>query len=80
MNELEIISKCKKAINHKKPSRKLGALIAYEVFCNVLGRLFEPYVIKLIPNLFVCFGDTSENVRKATYETAKVIYKTITGE
>jgi len=78
MNELEIINKCKKAINHKKPSRKLGALIAYEVFCNVLGKLFEPYVIKLIPNLFVCFGDTNENVRKATYETSKVIMNKLT--
>ena len=73
IKELGIISKCKKAIAHKKPSRKIGALIAYEVFCNVLGKVFEPYVIKLIPNLFVCFGDASENVRKTTYETAKTI-------
>ena len=73
IKELGIISKCKKAIAHKKPSRKIGALIAYEVFCNVLGKVFEPYVIKLIQNLFVCFGDPSENVRKATYETSKTI-------
>lgn len=73
-----IISKCKKAISHKKPSRKIGALIAYDVFCNVLGKKFEPYVIKLIPSLFICFGDASENVRKTTYDTSKVIMNSLT--
>ncbi|KAL7109894.1 hypothetical protein ACP275_06G203700 [Erythranthe tilingii] len=42
-----------------------GALLAFECFCEKLGRLFEPYVIQLLPLLLVSFSDPVAAVRDA---------------
>ncbi|KAM2955564.1 hypothetical protein FF1_033690 [Malus domestica] len=34
-----------------------GALLGFECLCESLGRLFEPYVIKMLPLLLVSFSD-----------------------
>ena len=34
------------------------------MMCLMLGRLFEPYVVNLVPHLLLCFGDTQHQVRK----------------
>ncbi len=44
----------------------LGALFAFERLSLGLGRLFEPYVVKLIPQLLNCFGDTNADVREVS--------------
>lgn len=41
--------------------------------CLLLGRVFEPYVVHIIPNLLLCFGDTSVEVREAADDTAKAV-------
>jgi hypothetical protein len=44
-----------------------------------IGRLFEPYVIQIVPQLLACFGDGNSDVREATSETARVIMTKISG-
>lgn len=43
-----------------------GALFAFEMLCTMLGRLFEPYVVHLLPHLLLCFGDANQYVREVS--------------
>lgn len=49
--------------------------MAFETLILTLGRLFEPYVIRLLPFLLVCFGDGNKDVRDAAEDAAKAIVK-----
>ena len=42
-----------------------GALQAYECLAGALGRLFEPYVITILPLLLTSVADTAGPVRHA---------------
>lgn len=48
--------------NKKDADGREGSLQAFECLCEKLGRLFEPYVIHILPLLLQCFGDSSPQV------------------
>ncbi|KAI8816085.1 armadillo-type protein [Fimicolochytrium jonesii] len=74
IKEFGVMTSLKEAVEDKKRVEKReGALFAFETLSQTLGRLFEPYVIQIIPLLLVCFGDNSREVREATNDACRVI-------
>ncbi|XP_060079689.1 stalled ribosome sensor GCN1-like [Ylistrum balloti] len=79
LKQLEIMSTLEEAVKDKKnPRRREGALFAYEMLCAMLGKLFEPYVVNILPHLLLCFGDSNQYVREAADFTAKAVMKMLT--
>ncbi|XP_057374386.1 stalled ribosome sensor GCN1-like [Daphnia carinata] len=74
LKQLDIMTSLTEAIQNKKNIRhREGALFAFEQLCSMLGRLFEPYVVHVLPHLLLCFGDTNQFVREAADDTAKAV-------
>ncbi|KAJ7561862.1 hypothetical protein O6H91_03G044500 [Diphasiastrum complanatum] len=57
-----------------------GALLGFECLSEKLGRLFEPYVIHILPVLLVCFSDPVVAVRDATDAAARTIMSQLSGQ
>jgi HEAT repeat protein len=57
----------------EKWTHRQGALLAFEVLSRLLGRVFEPYVIHILPQLLTCFGDNHGDVRDACSQCARTI-------
>ncbi|CCM02945.1 uncharacterized protein FIBRA_05060 [Fibroporia radiculosa] len=80
MKELNILERLKAAAEDKKRYEpRQGAMFAFETFSTTLGRLFEPYVIHILPVLLTSFGDATPDVREATHEAARVIMANMSG-
>ncbi|KAL5990285.1 eIF-2-alpha kinase activator GCN1 [Asimina triloba] len=56
-----------------------GALLGFECLCEKLGRLFEPYVIQILPLLLVSFSDPVIAVREAAECAARAMMSQLTG-
>ncbi|VDO96968.1 unnamed protein product [Schistosoma curassoni] len=50
-----------------------SALMAVERLSLGMGRLFEPYVVRLITPLLNTFGDTNPGVREAASNAARAV-------
>ena len=75
LKEHRIMSKLQTAIEDKKNSRhRQGALLAYELLTLFLGRMFEPYTIKIVPQLLASFGDSDNDVRDSCLDAAKTCF------
>jgi hypothetical protein len=62
-----VLDSLKAMVEDKRdPQGREGSLQAFECLCEKLGRLFEPYVIHILPLLLQCFGDAAPQVRAAT--------------
>ncbi len=80
LQKYDILAKISTAMDDKKyfESRQ-GALFAIETLSLTLGRIFEPYVIELLPMLLTTFGDSTTDVREATEEACKVVMANMSG-
>ncbi|WVR05268.1 hypothetical protein IAU60_002280 [Kwoniella sp. DSM 27419] len=80
LKEYELMDKLKEAAEDKGTYQsRQGALFAYETLTSTLGKIFEPYIIELVPQLLALFGDTNTDVREATTDASKVIMSKISG-
>ncbi|KAI5807467.1 armadillo-type protein [Peziza echinospora] len=78
LKEYRIMSTLKASIDNKKEAHaRQGALFAYELLSLILGKLFEPYVIQILPLLLQSFGDTVVDVREACGDAAKVCFSNL---
>ena len=57
-----------------------GALQAFECLCEALGRLFEPYIITILPLLLACVADGSGAVRHAAVAASQRIMSQLSAQ
>uniref|UniRef100_A0A915EWB0 TOG domain-containing protein n=1 Tax=Ditylenchus dipsaci TaxID=166011 RepID=A0A915EWB0_9BILA len=75
---MEITNTLKKLLSQDRNSlHREGALLAMEMLCTIVGKLFEPYVVQLLPDLLSTFGDKNEGVRRAADDTARAVMKAL---
>ncbi|KAF4342709.1 translational activator GCN1 [Fusarium beomiforme] len=75
LREYRILSTLTDAMENKKEAnQREAALLAYELLSTLLGRVFEPYVIQIVPQLLTGFGDANANVREACLAAAKACF------
>jgi len=74
LKQLDVMTRLTEALQDKKNQRhREGALLALAQLCSMLGRLFEPYIVHILPHLLLCFGDNNQYVREATDDCAKAV-------
>ncbi|KAI9477816.1 MAG: armadillo-type protein [Benjaminiella poitrasii] len=80
LKECNVMNALKDAVDNKRMYEyRQGALFAFETLSATLGRLFEPYIIQIIPLLLVCSSDANMDVREASSDAARVIMSKISG-
>ncbi|KAH9605749.1 hypothetical protein KSS87_010195 [Heliosperma pusillum] len=57
-----------------------GALLGFECLCEKLGKLFEPYVIQMLPLILVSFSDQVTAVREAAECAARAMMANLTAQ
>ncbi|CAN1233879.1 Protein ILITYHIA [Linum perenne] len=60
-------------VDRNSAKSREGALLAFECLCEKLGKLFEPYVIQMLPVLLVSFSDQVVAVREAAECAARAM-------
>lgn len=78
MKETRLLSTLRAATENKKDTKeRQGAYLAYELLSLLLGQVFEPYVIQIVPQLLAGFGDASADVRDACLDAAKTCFASL---
>lgn len=74
VKQYNVLNELTEALQDKANGRRReGALFGLEMLTLMLGRLFEVYIVNIIPNLLVCFGDHDAKVREAAEDCARAI-------
>ncbi|KAK9919369.1 hypothetical protein M0R45_027964 [Rubus argutus] len=60
-------------VDRNSAKRREGGLLGFECLCESLGRLFEPYVIQMLPLLLVSFSDQVVAVREGAECAARAM-------
>jgi hypothetical protein len=78
LREARVLSTIRGATENKKDvNERQGAFLCYELLSLILGRVFEPYVIQIVPQLLSGFGDSSADVREACLDAAKTCFSSL---
>lgn len=78
LREYRILSTLKGAVDNKKDQNyRQGAFFAYELLSLILGRIFEPYVLQIVPQLLSGFGDATADVREACLDASKTCFASL---
>ncbi|OQO11515.1 hypothetical protein B0A48_03242 [Cryoendolithus antarcticus] len=78
LREARVMSTLRSATENKKDvNERQGAYLAYEIMSLLLGRIFEPYVIQIVPQLLAGFGDASADVRDACLDASKTAFSSL---
>ena len=73
-----VLSRLRAAAENKKdPNERQGAFLVYELLSQLLGRMFEPYTIQVVPELLAGFADASADVREACLDAAKTCFASL---
>lgn len=64
-----------RAAGQEKQTEKIGAMILVEVFCDALGRRFEPYALELSDILLQGVGDGDSHVSACADDAVQVMMK-----
>ncbi|PAV83070.1 hypothetical protein WR25_02598 [Diploscapter pachys] len=74
MKDYDMLTIIEKNLSDKSsPVHRQGGLLALEILCSSIGRLFEPYIIYVLPSLLNCFSDSDEKVRENAHMTANAM-------
>ena len=74
LKDYRIMITLRSAVEAKEVNQREAAMLVYELLSTILGRLFEPYVIQIVPQLLTGFGDSNSNVRDAALAAAKACF------
>jgi hypothetical protein len=78
LKDSRLLSTLRSAADNKKdPNERQGAFLAFELLSLMLVRIFEPYVIQIVPQLLAGFADTSADVRMACLDAAKTCFSSL---
>ena len=78
IKHLGILETLSEAMQDKKANtRREGALFGLGAISHTLGRLFEPYVIKVLPTLLEAVGDGNFGVRDAAEEASQYVMSSL---
>ncbi|KAF7309756.1 TOG domain-containing protein [Mycena indigotica] len=80
MKQFDIIRRLRLASEDKKRyESRQGTMFAFETLSTTLGRPFEPYITYVLPLLLASFGDSTNDVREATQDAARIIMANMSG-